>query len=183
MTRSIFVSLCLFLSLLACSAQLRACPQIHKCIDANGVSSYQTLACADPQQHVWSRQVAAPKPVAATAAGAATAPAPRSQQARAGTGAGHAQAASQPLADDDVVQPASRPARGKRRSLERGQARADHGPRAYAQAAWIPADPQAATPACQSARRRRDETLARVGLKRTYSLLRKLDDGVQRACQ
>lgn len=37
--------------------------------------------------------------------------------------------------------------------------------------------------ACQRARRQRDETLARVGLKRTYDLLRALNDEVARACR
>lgn len=37
--------------------------------------------------------------------------------------------------------------------------------------------------ACQRARRHRDETLERVGLKRTYDLLRALNDEVARACR
>lgn len=37
--------------------------------------------------------------------------------------------------------------------------------------------------ACQRARRHRDETLERVGLKRTYDLLRTLNDEVARACR
>lgn len=37
--------------------------------------------------------------------------------------------------------------------------------------------------ACQRARRQRDETLERVGLKRTYDLLRALNDEVARACR
>ena len=37
--------------------------------------------------------------------------------------------------------------------------------------------------ACQAARARRDRTLQRVGLKRTFDLLRKLDDEVWAACR
>lgn len=37
--------------------------------------------------------------------------------------------------------------------------------------------------ACQAARARRDRTLQRVGLKRTFDLLRKLDDDVWNACR
>lgn len=37
--------------------------------------------------------------------------------------------------------------------------------------------------ACQRARRNRDETLERVGLKRTYDLLRRLNDAVAQACR
>lgn len=37
--------------------------------------------------------------------------------------------------------------------------------------------------ACQRARRHRDDTLTRVGLKRTYDLLRQLNDQVARACR
>lgn len=37
--------------------------------------------------------------------------------------------------------------------------------------------------ACQRARRDRDKTLERVGLKRTYDLLRALNDEVVRACR
>lgn len=37
--------------------------------------------------------------------------------------------------------------------------------------------------ACQRARRHRDATLERVGLKRTYDLLRSLNDEVARACR
>jgi hypothetical protein len=36
--------------------------------------------------------------------------------------------------------------------------------------------------ACQQARRDRDGTLARVGLKRNFDLLRRLDDTVRNAC-
>lgn len=36
---------------------------------------------------------------------------------------------------------------------------------------------------CRAARRERDETLQRVGLKRTYDLLRRLDDKVYEACK
>ena len=35
---------------------------------------------------------------------------------------------------------------------------------------------------CEAARAKRDATLARVGLKRTFDLLRKLDDEVRAAC-
>ncbi|HEY4529761.1 MAG TPA: hypothetical protein VIG97_05455 [Luteimonas sp.] len=37
--------------------------------------------------------------------------------------------------------------------------------------------------ACQAARARREKTLQRVGLKRTFDLLRKLDDEVWAACR
>lgn len=37
--------------------------------------------------------------------------------------------------------------------------------------------------ACAQARREREDTLARVGLKRTYDLLQRLDETVRRACK
>jgi len=52
--------------------------------------------------------------------------------------------------------------RGARRSVPRARARPD---------------------ACQAARVRREKTLQRVGLKRTFDLLRKLDDEVWAACR
>ena len=36
---------------------------------------------------------------------------------------------------------------------------------------------------CEAARRQREETLRRVGLKRTFDLLRRLDEGVYEACR
>jgi hypothetical protein len=36
---------------------------------------------------------------------------------------------------------------------------------------------------CEAARRQREETLRRVGLKRTFDLLRRLDDRVYEACR
>ena len=42
---------------------------------------------------------------------------------------------------------------------------------------------RAAADRCQAARDRRERTLARVGLKRTFDLLRKLDDEVWAACR
>lgn len=37
--------------------------------------------------------------------------------------------------------------------------------------------------ACEAARRHRDDVLGRVGLERTFELLRRLDDRVARACR
>ena len=42
---------------------------------------------------------------------------------------------------------------------------------------------RAAPDRCQDARDRRERTLARVGLKRTFDLLRRLDDEVWAACR
>lgn len=65
-------------------------------------------------------------------------------------------------------------ARTQRRSMQdRPAARA---PRTHARPALAP-------DRCQAARDRRERTLARVGLKRTFDLLRRLDDEVRAACR
>lgn len=126
---------------------LLAAPTIHKCVGADGTASYQTFACARPEQQVWSRQVAASAP--------------------------SARSAPEGLRSDgeSKLRYGKHASAGKRRS-----------PASTSQAALIPLDPKGATPACLSARRQREDSLSRVGLKRTYAQLQKLDERVQRAC-
>ena len=49
--------------------------------------------------------------------------------------------------------------------------------------ASIPVENAGNSRACQAAKATRDRTLERVGLKRTFDLLRRLDEAVHRACK
>lgn len=68
-------------------------------------------------------------------------------------------------------------ARKNSRSRGRADARGQR-PRGAA----IPAENNGNSSACVSAKQQRKRTLDQVGLKRTYALLRQLDDAVWRAC-
>ena len=71
-----------------------------------------------------------------------------------------------------------------RRAAEPGARRRGQQARPPARAPRSQARPTRAAPdRCQAARDRRERTLARVGLKRTFDLLRKLDDEVWAACR
>ncbi|MEN1959747.1 hypothetical protein WCE41_05340 [Luteimonas sp. MJ246] len=89
---------------------------------------------------------------------------------------------------DAVPEPATAAAAGKAES-RRGQAGASSRSGATARGAAGSARPARAKARgklspdrCQAARDRREQTLRRVGLKRTFDLLRKLDDEVWAAC-
>jgi hypothetical protein len=151
---------------------LLAAPTIHKCVGADGTASYQTFACARPEQQVWSRQVAASAPSARSA--------PEGLRSDGEAGRADASAAHQPEGTRQRQSPA--PSRSKLRYGKHASAGKRRSPASTSQAALIPLDPKGATPACLSARRQREDSLSRVGLKRTYAQLQKLDERVQRAC-
>lgn len=75
-----------------------------------------------------------------------------------------------------VRQPGAVPGRG-RVSASASAATAKHGVRRGTSRS------RKAPDACQSARAKRDTTLQRVGLKRNFDLLRKLDDEIWSACR
>lgn len=83
---------------------------------------------------------------------------------------------------DAVLTPAAR------RGRTRNEATPTAAPRPRARSAPRTAGPRSGSkrdPArarCQAARDKRDRTLERVGLKRTFDLLRRLDDEVRAAC-
>lgn len=179
MTRSHATHFLLFLYSLTGCAVACATPVIHKCIDANGIASYQNLDCNETQQQAWSRTVAMSLPATDSAPGDAATPSSTSRHG--GAGRSHKMPGRKRDGGSSPSAPPSGPGKGRRSKPRSSEGRRDA--RYAAQAALIPLNPNAATPACGSARRRRDDTLARVGWKRSYSLLQKLDDGVQRACQ
>lgn len=179
MTRSSPIHLFLLLIFLICSAHTRAEPIIHKCVDASGIASYQNLACDESQQQAWSRNVAMSLP--ATDPGPAAAAMPSSKPRHGGAGRAHKMPGRRRDGESSPSGQPSGPGKGRRSKPPSSDGR--RGTRYSTQAALIPLNPKADTSSCLSARRRREDTLARVGWKRSYSLLQKLDDGVQRACQ
>ncbi|SKC40059.1 hypothetical protein SAMN06296058_0058 [Pseudoxanthomonas indica] len=160
----LFRNVCIALSLLlVCVGGIHAAPLIHKCVAANGIASYQTLACARHDEQAWSREVS-------------TAPAsPATIPVVAGQAADSAIEEARPR--DDAIRKSKRA-----RATTRKEARRRPRLSGTAQAAVIPLNPKGATPACLAAQRKREATLARAGLTRSYAMLAKLDEDVHRAC-
>lgn len=128
--------------------------QVHTCIDAQGRRSLQDRPCAPPQRELAVRTFA---PAAARAA------------------------------DADKDAPATRsthPSRHARQSVagEGAGARANREAMRPARSGGKYRTPRNAPAACETARAKRDATLDRVGLKRSYDLLQRLDASVQAAC-
>lgn len=157
---------------LICLGNVEAMPTIHKCVSADGAASYQTMACAQPEQHVWSRPVAMSVPSAASA----------TEGSRPVGKAGRVNSPPPAQSEGAGTRPSSAPSRSKLRTIKHASVGQRRSTAPTAQAALIPLDPNGSTPACLSARRQREDTLSRVGLKRTYAQLQKLDDRVRRAC-
>lgn len=158
--RNTCIALCL---LLVCGGGIHAAPLIHKCVAANGIASYQTLACARRDEQVWTREVitapASPTTRAAVAGQTATAGIDTARRR------------------DDVIRQPARPYTLSRKAAGRRQRSSG-----TAQAALIPLNPKGATPACLAAQRKREATLGRAGLKRSYAMLARLDEDVHRSC-
>lgn len=92
-------------------------------------------------------------------------------------GAGERLAASYGAVPEPVVEAAARTRPVAESRPSRGGARS--GPRRGGSATRAKRAPDR----CQAARERRERTLQRVGLKRTFDLLRRLDDEVWQACR